>query len=162
MATADLDGDGYADVITTAGEALGKRETERTQATVRTVPYICSWGGPGGPRQTRAATRVELTGPKEPRPMSQTPYSTPRDRGQRAEARRPGLAGRGSRGGARGAGLAGRVSGLRGARHPRLQMRSSRFAVARWIRSSVCPGRSSAGDHANVPDANTRAPLGAR
>ncbi|MDP9608503.1 FG-GAP repeat protein [Streptomyces demainii] len=72
VTTADLDSDGYADVITTAGEALGKQETERTQATVRTVPYI-SWGGPGGPRQTRAATRVELTGPKEPHPTSRTP-----------------------------------------------------------------------------------------
>ncbi len=64
VTTADLDGDGYADVITTAGEALGKRETERTQATVRTVPYV-SWGGPGGPRQTRATARVELTGPDD-------------------------------------------------------------------------------------------------
>ncbi|NEW75076.1 VCBS repeat-containing protein [Streptomyces rapamycinicus] len=64
VATADLDGDGYADVTTTAGEALGKQETERTQATVRTVPYI-SWGGPGGPRSTRSAARVQLTGPDD-------------------------------------------------------------------------------------------------
>ncbi|WP_253371940.1 FG-GAP repeat protein [Streptomyces sp. RKCA744] len=78
VATADLDGDGCADVITTAGEALGKRETERTQATVRTVPYI-SWGGPGGPRQTRAATRVELTGPKEPHPTSRTARARSRE-----------------------------------------------------------------------------------
>ncbi|MEU4892004.1 VCBS repeat-containing protein [Streptomyces sp. NPDC044780] len=64
VATADLNGDGYADVTTTAGEALGARETERTQATVRTVPYV-SWGGPGGPRRGRAAARVELTGPDD-------------------------------------------------------------------------------------------------
>ncbi|MFE5124524.1 VCBS repeat-containing protein [Streptomyces sp. NPDC056669] len=64
VATADLDGDGYADVTTTAGEALGERETERTQATVRTVPYI-SWGGPGGPQRTRSAARVQLTGPDD-------------------------------------------------------------------------------------------------
>nr|WTB06557.1 VCBS repeat-containing protein [Streptomyces antimycoticus] len=64
VATADLDGDGYADVTTTAGEALDERETERTQATVRTVPYI-SWGGPGGPRRTRSAARVQLTGPED-------------------------------------------------------------------------------------------------
>ncbi|MBL1116198.1 VCBS repeat-containing protein [Streptomyces sp. 110] len=64
VATADLDGDGYADVTTTAGEALGKQETERTQATVRTVPYI-SWGGPGGPHRTRSAARVQLTGPDD-------------------------------------------------------------------------------------------------
>ncbi|AEM80255.1 FG-GAP repeat protein [Streptomyces violaceusniger] len=64
VATADLDGDGYADVTTTAGEALGERETERTRATVRTVPYI-SWGGPGGPQRTRSAARVQLTGPDD-------------------------------------------------------------------------------------------------
>ncbi|MET7933278.1 VCBS repeat-containing protein [Streptomyces sp. NPDC005322] len=64
VSTADLDGDGYADVTTTAGERLGKRETARVHATVRTVPYI-SWGGPGGPRQTRSAARVQLTGPRD-------------------------------------------------------------------------------------------------
>ncbi|MET7906327.1 VCBS repeat-containing protein [Streptomyces sp. NPDC005355] len=64
VATADLDGDGYADVTTTAGERLGKRETARVHATVRTVPYV-SWGGPGGPRQTRSAARVQLTGPED-------------------------------------------------------------------------------------------------
>ncbi|SEC30514.1 FG-GAP repeat protein [Streptomyces melanosporofaciens] len=64
VATADLDGDGYADVTTTAGEALDERETERTQATVRTVPYI-SWGGPGGPQRTHSAARVQLTGPED-------------------------------------------------------------------------------------------------
>lgn len=64
VATADLDGDGYADVTTTAGAALDESETERTQATVRTVPYI-SWGGPGGPGRTRSAARVQLTGPDD-------------------------------------------------------------------------------------------------
>jgi hypothetical protein len=36
------------------------------------------------------------------------------------------------------------------------------LAVARWTRGSACPGRSSAGDQASVPDANTHAPDGAR
>ncbi|MBL1096071.1 FG-GAP repeat protein [Streptomyces coffeae] len=64
VTTADLDDDGFADVTTTAGERLSKREAERTHATVRTVPYI-SWGSAGGPRKTRAAARVQLTGPED-------------------------------------------------------------------------------------------------
>ena len=44
----------------------------------------------------------------------------------------------------------------------RLQIRSRRLAVARWIRGSTWPGRSSAGDQANVPDAKTSDPDGAR
>ncbi|QKV93604.1 FG-GAP repeat protein [Streptomyces sp. NA02950] len=64
VTTADLDDDGYADVTTTAGERLSKREAERTHTTVRTVPYI-SWGSAGGPRKTRAAARVQLTGPDD-------------------------------------------------------------------------------------------------
>jgi len=47
-------------------------------------------------------------------------------------------------------------------RQSRLQMRSRRLAVARWMRGSTWPGRSSAGDQAKVPEAKTRAPLGAR
>ncbi|WP_435240572.1 FG-GAP and VCBS repeat-containing protein [Streptomyces cucumeris] len=64
VTTADFDGDGYADVTTAAGERLSKREAERTGATVRIVPYI-SWGSAGGPRKTRAAARVQLTGPED-------------------------------------------------------------------------------------------------
>jgi hypothetical protein len=41
-------------------------------------------------------------------------------------------------------------------------MWSRRLAVARWTRGSTWPGRSSAGDQARVPEANTQAPEGAR
>ncbi|WP_421108634.1 FG-GAP repeat domain-containing protein [Streptomyces sp. NEAU-S77] len=64
VATADLDGDGYADVTTTGGERLGAAEAKRTHATVRTAPYI-AWGSAGGPPHARSAARVQLTGPTD-------------------------------------------------------------------------------------------------
>ncbi|MGW2329246.1 FG-GAP repeat domain-containing protein [Streptomyces sp. NPDC001700] len=64
VATADLDGDGYADVTTTGGERLSAAEAKRTHATVRTAPYI-AWGSAGGPPHARAAARVQLTGPAD-------------------------------------------------------------------------------------------------
>ncbi|MEU1805728.1 FG-GAP and VCBS repeat-containing protein [Streptomyces sp. NPDC019937] len=64
VATADLDGDGYADVTTTGGERLGAAEAKRTHTTVRTVPYI-AWGSAGGPPHARSAARVQLTGPSD-------------------------------------------------------------------------------------------------
>ncbi|MFI0817202.1 FG-GAP repeat domain-containing protein [Streptomyces sp. NPDC021098] len=64
VATADLDGDGYADVTTTGGERLSAAEAERTRATVRTAPYI-AWGSAGGPPHARSAARVQLTGPTD-------------------------------------------------------------------------------------------------
>lgn len=64
VATADLDGDGYADVTTTGGERLSAAEAKRTRATVRTAPYI-AWGSAGGPPHARSAARVQLTGPTD-------------------------------------------------------------------------------------------------
>jgi len=64
VTTADLDGDGYADVTTTGGERLSAAEAKRTRATVRTVPYI-AWGSAGGPPHARSAARVQLTGPTD-------------------------------------------------------------------------------------------------
>lgn len=64
VATADLDGDGYADVTTTGGERLSAAEAKRTHATVRTAPYI-AWGSAGGPPRARSAARVQLTSPTD-------------------------------------------------------------------------------------------------
>ncbi|MFC7305796.1 FG-GAP repeat domain-containing protein [Streptomyces monticola] len=56
--TADLDGDGYADVATTRDRTPD--DTAGT-GTSRTEAYI-SWGTPKGPRPGRRATRVRLGG----------------------------------------------------------------------------------------------------
>lgn len=63
-ATADLDGDGYADLVTPVSERLSEAESDRAHTTVRTVPYI-TWGAADGPRRGAAATRAPLTGPDD-------------------------------------------------------------------------------------------------
>ncbi|MFK4187775.1 FG-GAP repeat domain-containing protein [Streptomyces sparsogenes] len=71
VATADLDGDGYADLVTPVSEPLSEAEADRLHTTVRTVPYI-TWGRADGPRRGPRATRVPLSGPDDsmdrPRP----------------------------------------------------------------------------------------------
>ncbi|MGY0059762.1 FG-GAP repeat domain-containing protein [Streptomyces sp. LZ34] len=64
IATADLDGDGYADLVTPVAERLSEAEADRAHTTVRVVPYI-TWGSADGPRRGAAATRVPLTGPDD-------------------------------------------------------------------------------------------------
>ncbi|KAK1180539.1 VCBS repeat-containing protein [Streptomyces sp. NBS 14/10] len=64
IATADLDGDGYADLVTPVNERLSEAEADRLHTTVRTVPYI-TWGSADGPRRGAAATRARLAGPDD-------------------------------------------------------------------------------------------------
>ncbi|MFD8869491.1 FG-GAP repeat domain-containing protein [Streptomyces sp. NPDC059590] len=64
VATADLDGDGYADLVTPVNERLGEADSDRLHTTVRTVPYI-TWGDADGPRRGAKATRATLTGPDD-------------------------------------------------------------------------------------------------
>ncbi|WAP59920.1 FG-GAP repeat domain-containing protein [Streptomyces sp. S465] len=58
--TADLDGDGYAEVIATATKDRDPAGIERVHITTQTLPYI-TWGGPEGPRRGASATPVRLT-----------------------------------------------------------------------------------------------------
>ncbi|GAA2339486.1 VCBS repeat-containing protein [Streptomyces cuspidosporus] len=64
VATADLDGDGYADLVTPVSEPLGEADADRLHTTVRTVPYV-TWGRADGPRRGARATRVPLSGPDD-------------------------------------------------------------------------------------------------
>ncbi|MEU5030226.1 FG-GAP repeat domain-containing protein [Streptomyces milbemycinicus] len=64
IATADLDGDGYADLVTPVNERLSEADSDRLHTTVRTIPYI-TWGGADGPRRGAAATRARLAGPDD-------------------------------------------------------------------------------------------------
>lgn len=56
LTTADLDGDGFPDVITTVP---GTMTSDNNITAPRTLPYI-SWGGPGGPTAKTSATPVQL------------------------------------------------------------------------------------------------------
>ncbi|MGW7600347.1 VCBS repeat-containing protein [Streptomyces antimycoticus] len=71
--TADLDGDGFADVIATATKQRDPAGTERVHITTQTLPYI-TWGGPEGPRRGAPATPVRLAdaddGLEIPRPLT--------------------------------------------------------------------------------------------
>ncbi|BBC36656.1 FG-GAP repeat protein [Streptomyces graminofaciens] len=53
---ADLDGDGFPDFVTTAGDKYVKT---RSDADYRTAPYV-TWGGPGGPTAKGGASAVRL------------------------------------------------------------------------------------------------------
>jgi hypothetical protein len=64
VTTADLDGDGYADVVGVSVEQRDKAAAERTHYADQTLPYI-AWGGPGGPGHGTPATRLLLTGPDD-------------------------------------------------------------------------------------------------
>ncbi|MFD8382650.1 VCBS repeat-containing protein [Streptomyces sp. NPDC059679] len=64
IATADLDGDGFADLVTPVNERLSEAEADRVHTTVRTVPYI-TWGSADGPRRCATATRARLAGPDD-------------------------------------------------------------------------------------------------
>ncbi|WP_245881842.1 FG-GAP repeat domain-containing protein, partial [Streptomyces milbemycinicus] len=55
IATADLDGDGYADLVTPVCERLSEAESDRLHTTVGTVPYI-TWGGRRWATSTGTAT----------------------------------------------------------------------------------------------------------
>ncbi|MFF7652479.1 FG-GAP repeat domain-containing protein [Streptomyces sp. NPDC007983] len=57
VVTADLDGDGFADVVTTApsGERVGDGNISAPPST----PYVM-WGGPDGPRKGAEVTRLRL------------------------------------------------------------------------------------------------------
>ncbi|AUA16187.1 FG-GAP repeat protein [Streptomyces malaysiensis subsp. malaysiensis] len=57
--TADLDGDGYADVIATATKERDPASAGRVHITTQTLPYI-TWGSPEGPRRGAPATPVGL------------------------------------------------------------------------------------------------------
>jgi hypothetical protein len=54
--TADLDGDGFPDFVTTV---TGKPASEGQITAARTVPYV-TWSGPGGPTAGTAATELRL------------------------------------------------------------------------------------------------------
>ncbi|GAB2986086.1 VCBS repeat-containing protein [Streptomyces pseudoechinosporeus] len=54
--TADLDGDGFPDFVTTVA---GERVSDGQVTAPRTVPYV-TWGGPAGPRTGAEATEVRL------------------------------------------------------------------------------------------------------
>ena len=56
VVTADLDGDGFSDVVTTVE---GEMAEDGNISAARTVPHI-TWGGPGGPRKGAGATPVRL------------------------------------------------------------------------------------------------------
>ncbi|MGR3938313.1 hypothetical protein [Streptomyces sp. BRA346] len=57
VTTADLDGDGFSDVVATM--AVGKEVEDRNIISSRSVPYV-AWGGPEGPRKGAGATPVRL------------------------------------------------------------------------------------------------------
>jgi hypothetical protein len=56
LTTADLDGDGFPDFVTTVH---GTMTSDNNVIAARTVPYI-TWGGPGGPAAKTSATPVQL------------------------------------------------------------------------------------------------------
>ncbi|MGW3307337.1 hypothetical protein ACWDG9_12225 [Streptomyces sp. NPDC001073] len=56
LTTADLDGDGFPDFVTTVQGAM---TSDNNITAPRTLPYI-TWGGPGGPAAKTAATPVQL------------------------------------------------------------------------------------------------------
>ncbi|MFI8849987.1 hypothetical protein ACIGW3_07250 [Streptomyces sp. NPDC053499] len=56
VVTADLDGDGFPDFVTTVA---GKRATAGKVTAPRSIPYV-SWGGPHGPAAGTEATPVRL------------------------------------------------------------------------------------------------------
>ncbi|MFE2884375.1 FG-GAP repeat domain-containing protein [Streptomyces sp. NPDC059272] len=56
LTTADLDGDGFPDFVTTVQGAM---TSDNNITAPRTLPYI-TWGGPGGPTAKTAATPVQL------------------------------------------------------------------------------------------------------
>lgn len=56
VTTADLDGDGFPDFVTTVRGAI---TSDNNVFTARTVPYV-SWGGPGGATAKTSATPVQL------------------------------------------------------------------------------------------------------
>ena len=56
LTTADLDGDGFPDFVTTVQGAM---TSDNNVTAPRTVPYI-AWGGPGGPTAKASATPVQL------------------------------------------------------------------------------------------------------
>lgn len=56
LTTADLDGDGFPDFVTTV---QGATTSDGNITAPRTLPYI-SWGGPGGPTAKTSATPVQL------------------------------------------------------------------------------------------------------
>ncbi|MGP3984485.1 hypothetical protein [Streptomyces sp. KR80] len=56
VVTADLDGDGFPDFVTTVA---GERVEDGQISAARTVPYV-TWGGPGGPTAGAGATPVRL------------------------------------------------------------------------------------------------------
>ncbi|MFG2196724.1 FG-GAP repeat domain-containing protein [Streptomyces sp. NPDC048639] len=56
MVTADLDGDGFPDFVTTVE---GKHVDDEQVSAPRTVPYV-TWGGPNGPKEGTEAAPVGL------------------------------------------------------------------------------------------------------
>ncbi|WP_421107192.1 hypothetical protein [Streptomyces sp. NEAU-S77] len=56
VVTADLDGDGFSDVVTTVE---GEMAEDGNISAARTVPHV-TWGGPGGPGKGTGATPVRL------------------------------------------------------------------------------------------------------
>ncbi|MFI9025575.1 hypothetical protein [Streptomyces sp. NPDC053560] len=56
VVTADLDGDGFSDVVT---DVDGARVTDGHVSAPRSVPYV-AWGGPGGPAGKSPATPLRL------------------------------------------------------------------------------------------------------
>jgi hypothetical protein len=64
VTTADLDGDGYADLTTTVAKTRDESYAKRTRFATQRLPYV-AWGGPDGPRRGTPATRIHLTGPDD-------------------------------------------------------------------------------------------------
>ncbi|MGK7235171.1 FG-GAP repeat domain-containing protein [Streptomyces hygroscopicus] len=73
VTTADLDGDGFADVLATATKERDPAGADRVHIATQTLPYI-TWGGPEGPRRGAPATALRLTdaddGLAGPRPLT--------------------------------------------------------------------------------------------
>ncbi|MFE0103324.1 hypothetical protein [Streptomyces sp. NPDC059009] len=64
VTTADLDGDGFPDVVTQTAVHLSDEEARRTGAPMeyRSDTYV-TWGGPSGPRRGTKAVRLRLPAP---------------------------------------------------------------------------------------------------
>ncbi|MFD9887448.1 hypothetical protein ACFWZT_38960 [Streptomyces alboflavus] len=60
--TVDLDDDGFPDFLSRGSEAVPEEERVRNGSVLRGIEYV-TWGGPGGPRRTGAATRLPLPAP---------------------------------------------------------------------------------------------------
>ncbi|WP_245239315.1 VCBS repeat-containing protein [Streptomyces sp. MZ04] len=62
VTTADLDGDGYPDFVSTATEDVPDEVSDDPAATARQEQPTVDWGGPNGPKADAEATRIKVPG----------------------------------------------------------------------------------------------------